>query len=420
MNRLAKIVLSIVVFVLVLGLLVLGYIAFFTTPDGDDATGPIERIIQFFPFGGGGDPIMPTDRDDPPSGVSTTTPPAAGAISRLRLLSEKPVSGARFVNDSSGSGNYVRYVEQESGNVFDADTRSLLLARITNTTIPRVQEAIFIGEEGENLILRYLSDGSIETFLASVPPSSESSTSTTAVQLSGSFLPKNTSVVETRDSGSIFYINENANTARFIFSSVGEAEAAELTRSNIGEWVADWPSEERLYLTTKASSDSLGYVYKLNQTTGSLEKLMEEELALTTKSNPSGSHLLTSFNENNRPVLGLYDIESKDQLLLSFSTLSEKCTWSPIEEMTVYCGVPETPPIGNYPDLWYQGVSSFSDSLWKINFDSGVGEMLVNPWQEVGVEIDIWNPALAPESDYIIFQNKNDGSLWSYRIIENN
>ena len=66
-------------------------------------------------------------------------------------------------------------------------------------------------------------------------------------------------------------------------------------------------------------------------------------------------------------------------------------------------------------DLWYQGLISFSDSMWIIDTKTQTTNILINPIDVVGKEIDIIKPILSPDENYLFFVNKKDSTLWQLR-----
>ena len=163
-----------------------GGIFFNNTPTGGEDLGE-DRGFTFFPFGRGGSavaPIAPTT----PGGTNTpttnptnpTTPGEEGevVIDRLRLIAEVPTAGGyvyrrTIANDSlfdvtPQSEEAMRFVETESGHIYETTDSTLSNTRITNTTIPRAQEAEFI--DGYTLVMRYgdPTSDSIKSFSASI------------------------------------------------------------------------------------------------------------------------------------------------------------------------------------------------------------------------------------------------------------
>jgi hypothetical protein len=103
---------------------------------------------------------------------------------------------------------------------------------------------------------------------------------------------------------------------------------------------------------------------------------------------------------------------------LGINTFPEKCVWSTKERGVVFCAIPESMPIGLYPDTWYQGRILFSDNLWKINTVTMEYRVLSLIRESSGEFVDVENIKLSKNEDYLIFRNKIDLSLWGYNLLE--
>ena len=128
--------------------------------------------------------------------------------------------------------------------------------------------------------------------------------------------------------------------------------------------------------------------------------------------------VLYSENTADGLFLKTYSFKKATSEIVSVTTLPEKCIWSNRESAIVYCSVPTYLGVGPYPDGWYQGVSSFSDDIWKIDTASGVVNLVVEPKKLVGRDIDGTNLFLSPSEDYLFFTNKFDYRVWSLRLKE--
>jgi hypothetical protein len=82
------------------------------------------------------------------------------------------------------------------------------------------------------------------------------------------------------------------------------------------------------------------------------------------------------------------------------------------------CGVPEklSTPVEGLPDDWYQGRTSFSDSLTIVSVAEGASTFTFNIGQELGQPIDMENLLLDTNDTLLAFTNKKDGALWLVNI----
>ena len=101
---------------------------------------------------------------------------------------------------------------------------------------------------------------------------------------------------------------------------------------------------------------------------------------------------------------------------MSLQTLVEKCVWRP-DSLSLYCGVPNSMAYGGeYPDVWYQGIESYTDSLWKINTRTFKEEVISDFVSEYNADLDIELINIDAEEEYLYFIDKKTEELWSYRI----
>jgi len=82
---------------------------------------------------------------------------------------------------------------------------------------------------------------------------------------------------------------------------------------------------------------------------------------------------------------------------------------------SVYCGVP-TNLSGNLPDDWYQGVTVFTDRLWRIDLNEHVATLVLDPVQIGKVSVDAVNLTVDPNEDMLIFMDKHSGALYAYDL----
>lgn len=341
----------------------------------------------------------------------------------LRQISSAPIAGATATTTLiSGIGTttlsrvtVVRYMDRATGNIYDTRVDTMKQSRVSNTTIPKVYEALW-GNGATTIIARYLKEdnATIETFAGNIlSPEEEGGTGT----VRGSFFSNNIFAVSLSPDGeNVFYMTKDAGGAISTVRSLADNKEKTIFSFPFSEWLAQWASPDTIFLTTKASSDVPGYLYSISaKNTGGLTKIFGGISGLTTLVNNTGTKVLYSSSTRGGFLLNLYDIKTKTGKNVSLSTLPEKCVLGK-DDIYAFCAVPVSIPRASYPDSWYQGVVSFSDRFWKIDTDTGVGFFLGNP-EELGAgAIDAINPFLSDDEHYLFFTNKKDMTLWVLEI----
>ena len=228
------------------------------TSDGSPEEAATERRGNIFPFFGGlgdgdgdttvGESGLSGDREE---GSSF---PEGGALPRFRKLWSEPVAGAAFAENASGSTT-VHFVERATGHVYEASPTSTRTVRLTNTTIPKVQEARFVSPD--RILVRYLrDDDTIETFAGTILPPPEpigTSTEEAVGELSGQFLPVNILGVASVGN-SLFYLTSSGSGVRGIVSGFDGSGAREVFSSPVRDWIVESVSGSTVALTTKAAA----------------------------------------------------------------------------------------------------------------------------------------------------------------------
>ena len=400
MNRYVIIIAVVFIFALV------GMVWFFSTtlgPQDESARDDSGFFNAFFPFGrgpvdgGGGGPSPDTDIID-----TTNT----GPVPVLRQVSTIPIAGATVFADDNGE-EVIRYVERGTGHVFETLTSVLVQSRASNTTIPRIQDAVWFNS-GQSVVLRYIDedDNSVESFVADVNPDGT---------LTGSFLERGIHSIESIGNTLRYHVDQGPGSS-LVQTDLDGGSLTELYTSPFAGWHADWIDSNTAVLTEKPSFGIPGSAFIVNTATDSINPFITAQNALTVNAEPGNSKIMFSSINNNIPILGIYDVDDESAIQLPLATFSEKCAWS--SETYIYCAAPRAYPDGALPDDWYKGVVSLSDDLWRINIDSLVAERLIALPENAGMDIDAINVFVAPSGEHLLFMNKNDSTLWSLRLPE--
>ena len=346
----------------------------------------------------------------------------------FRQLSDKAVAG-EYAYEKNGE-QFVRYVEKETGYIFDVKIKDGTTTQITNTTIPRLYEAKW-ALHGKAVILRYLDDGpsggiqdTIKTPLAYLSLPDASSTDPMG-KLRLEFLPDNITDVSISPNGkSLFYLLKTNDGVSGSIVDISTKVTKEVFRNSFSEWIPELLDNGEIILTTKASSAVKGYAYRYTPKTGAFERLIREKTGLITHANNSGSKILFAGNVSQNIIFGAYDPKGFNnhggdityEQIIPLSTLPEKCVWRG-DDVHIFCAaMNSTLPQNTLPDEWYQGVVSFNDSFWSANIDSGEITLLANPQTLINNAFDVISPTLSSDQGYFIFINKKDGTLWSMKI----
>jgi hypothetical protein len=363
-----------------------------------------DGAIDRSPFGNSG--LGALTRED--GGLQTEEEGLAAVLPSLRKISSAPVAGAIVFNRNGEA--VTRYIERGTGHLYEA----LGLAgseRISNTTIPKIYEAVW-SNTGKDVLIRYIKDDSaIETFAIRVATSS----SDTGSSLQGTFFPRSTASFALNPAGDkLFYVTTDDRGATGFISKLDGRGKTAIWTSPLKEWVVSWPVENTIALTTKPSALANGFLYFLNPTSGSVERVLGEVRGLTTLVSPDRSQVLYSESRDSSLALYLFDLKTGASKSLPLGTLAEKCVWATAN--SVYCASPKNLEEGDYPDVWYQGLVGFSDTIWKLDLSSGNARIENTLSDESGEEIDVLNPVMDRNGTTLLFMNKNDLSLWALSL----
>lgn len=400
--------------ILILGALGVGAYFYFFTDTFNNGISPgsgINLPQGFSPFGSTGNNQPPAQGTAGGQSQNANQPTA-----RLFKLAQNPVAG--YISTTIGSTTMIRYLEKQTGHSFDIDmsTPSARM-KVTNTTIPRLYQALF-GKNGSSVLLRYLdSDNLIQTYSATIPAATSTAEIQGGVDLKGIFLTmgiKDVSVSPSADK--IFTLVNFGDIVVGTISNVDGTKKSQVFSSPFTEWLSSWTNDKTILLATKPSSVAPGYVYALDVNSESFKKIYGGTNGLTAVLSPDGKNLLVSESSNGFPSLKIYGLESRSVSDTGLKTIAEKCLWASND--TIYCAVPKTTPpaSGGYPDAWYQGLVSFSDSMWKIDSVVLSTDLVFDISENARAPIDATNLATDKGGSHLFFVNKNDSSLWSLKL----
>lgn len=333
-------------------------------------------------------------------------PVAKGAVAlHIPAVFSTASSTASTTTEITPADTEVRYIERQSGNVYSFRVHDRLLTRISNKTLPGIQEAAWTSD-GTRAFARYMTraaDGTehVDTYALSSDGGE------------GYFLEQDLEQVAVQGTSTVFSLLPNSSGSIGSLSAPDGTSVRTLFTSTLARLTTRFSGSD-LIATTKASSGLDGYAFLVSRANGSFTRLLGPFRGLSTLPAPNGNSVLYSYSDRGKLSAQVLDIVSRTGTPLPLATLAEKCVWS-LDGRTLYCGVP-TSVGGNLPDDWYQGAYSFTDRIWRIDLDTRLATLIVDPKQVGEVEIDAIALTIDPEEDVLIFTNKRDGSLWSYDL----
>lgn len=426
-----KKIFQIILIIVILAALGLGIYWLFDRSQGGDGLSfnPSNISIgDFFPFGNSG----PTDTGVTP-GTGTPTPgdqntPAGTGDQtpvpppRLWQISTNPASGAVVFNASNTP--IVRFVDKATGNIFESSLEILGTKRISNTTIPKVYEAIW-QPSGKGVFIRYLDDnnetikttlGVIASTTTVVSTEGQNGGLETIHELTTSFLPNNiTDIATNRNTGALAFVVRGQTSAQIFVANTSGANPKLVYESGIKDQNISWADNTTLSLAGKPSAGATNQLYFLKTDTLGLSRILGNKPGLIALSNPTGTKVFYSESTNNSFVSKILDPKTGVETKTPFNTLPDKCVWS-TKTSYLYCATPRSITAGQYPDAWYQGKVTFTDDIWRLDTSSGAAEFLIDPSSLIQNGLDATNLALDPNENYLVFTNKKDAHLWGLRI----
>jgi hypothetical protein len=354
-------------------------------------------------LGPDGEPIQGAGTVVAPRLIRITDAPVAKGAIALYIPPVFPVGTS--TEPTVPADTEIRFIERQSGNIYAFRVHDRVLTRVSNRTLPGIQEAVW-ANDGSRAFARYLTraaDGTEHIDTYALPADGGE----------GYFLEQDLEQVAVQGTSTVFSLLPNSSGSIGTLSNVDGTNVRTLFTSALSRLRAGFSGSD-IVATTKASSGLDGYAFLVSRTNGAFTRILGPFRGLATLPNKEGTAVLYSYADTGRTYLQVLDLATRNSTALPLVTLAEKCAWEP-GGRAVYCGVP-TALAGNIPDDWYQGVKTFSDRIWRIDLDTRLATLVVDPGQVADVAIDAVALTIDSESDTLVFTNKKDGTLWVYDL----
>lgn len=359
-----------------------------TTPSSQEYIAPVLRQISFEPISGY-------------TFYSTTSTSTKDTVNEEGLSSTKEIAATSTV---------IRFQERATGHIYDVFEFLPAPQKISNITVQKIYSTIF-SKNKDSFIYQTLSfnNEQIQTSFAKLVFSTSTEVQLSQNQISSTV---NDFIFNSDANKLVFSVKQN-NTSSIYTSDMDRTKEKPVTTLSFNEFIFDSINQNEVLITTKASRDIPGYAYTLNLTTGSLNKILGNINGLLVKVSPDKKYYIYSQSEYSRPSVRIYNTETKTTNIITIDTLpSEKCVFSQKNKDEAYCFGSLIYKPSTYPDDWYKGKITNYESLYKINLTNNFTQALYS-FEEGELSFDVTNPKLTTKDNFIVFENKNDFTLWS-------
>lgn len=371
-------------------------------------------------FGVGNDrTVTVTPRSTTDENATTPISNGSGASTKkIFKVTNGPVTTATLVQTYHPTTTIARYVLQENGHVLDLtlDNSGSVARAVSNTTIPGSLMGRW-AEGGKSTILQYLEDSVIKSVYIGLPASTTATSSKTQpVRIQ--FLPDNIRDLGVSSDGkNVVYLLQTAAGSDGYTAKADGTNRTKIFSVPFSEALVSWPSADQILLQTKSGQGINGAVFTVSPQNGAVSPLVYG-LGITAIANSTFSYVIY---QSVAAAIDSYvhSMKSGRDAGLSFNPIPEKCVWSKIKTSGMYCATPLSYVDPSYIDEWHRGSASAKDAI--IYFDVATGESTIlgiPGGDDGGVDTDVAELAVSPDSHYLVFIKKGDRSLWAMRLTQ--
>lgn len=352
--------------------------------------------------------------------VATVSTPSASTT--IRSIDEKKEVVKKTTGETTPVITYKKTViknqeftyfwDRSTGHIYENLSSSTDVFKLSNFTLPRIQEVFFINPT--TVVARGVSSNNESITSQAIKLYKETSTSTVYSTNVKNLSINSEHVSVLPGTGTLFYVV--SKTGRGVSINPDGSNLNTIINTSLTEWLYQYINKDLVSLTTKPSAYFPGYLFFVKTNgTGNNDYIMGGKYGLTTLVSPDGTKVLYNEILNDRLETSILDTKTKKNIRLTQATLSEKCVWNK-ESTLVFCGIPQKLPNAPYPDDWYQNKTSFSDNIWSIKADTGEFGVIVPLQDQVTAPIDVLSMRISNTGKYLLFQDRYSLTLWKYEL----
>jgi hypothetical protein len=391
MKKTTFIIIGIVAVVLLF--LVWVYLLIYGTPKS--VTG---AFTDFGLFGGAAEPTTPE------STPIVDTPIVDVKTEKLRQLTTRPVAGFREYHATTSEPRFILYAEAGTGHIYQINLETGEEVRLSNTTIPNAESAVFSPDQKYVAIRSGYSTQSEVVLLTLIAG---------GTSIAENLTPKMTDFIFSTENELLYTELTGEGTAGRILSPSTKVVRTQFSIPFQAVTMM-WGMEKNTphYAYPKTTTKLNGYLYAIKNGTVVRQPIMGPGLT----AEASSDYIIETELQGEQPVSSIYTLATKNVSPATIIFEPSKCAFSPNNAAIMYCGYELTDYSYNYPDDWYRGIRSFNDRIWQLNLKTGSASQLISPEKATGRQIDITNMNTGIDGKMLYFTNKNDNTLWLYEI----
>lgn len=394
-NNKLLIIIGGVILLFVIGFLIYYFLPSFTgTPPGDNGISGKSSGGLPQPKDTSGGSVPRTENDTIPSTPSAASPPTATPDTLLRL-SDVPVLSPALTKKE----DKILYYQKEGGDLLAWDFTKSQSEKISHITIVGMTEAIWSPVRDRAAVF-YIDNETLKAFL-------HINSASVAV------LPQNmTSFSWSPDGKFIGYGFEKDGKFNLATADAAGKNARIIFSNPLRDLRISWVTQDKIALQSPPSGLAEGFLFAYSRANGTLNKLFSSYGLLSLWS-PDGTRILTSSANVQGKNLSLVvrDAVGKELYATGLATLPQKCVWVGSKEM--YCAVPTSYPAeAVLPDSYLRGEFHTTDRLVRIDIEKKEIRTILNE-----SNFDMENLLITKKKDYIIFVDRNNGTLWRLKLL---
>lgn len=370
------------------------YLLLFGTPRS------VSEVVGDFGFGDVTvTPISPaeTSTDDTTRQIDLST---AGT---LYQLTSKPVAG--FAITATEDGLRVLYAERGTGHVYQIDVVTGEETRLSQKTLVAVNRAFF-APDGSAVVLVG------ETTVGSVAHLEELTTDS----LTHNF-PENADNIAFTDNREVRYTVTSQNgTAGYVYD-LEAAATAQLFATPLRDVRVTWNTDEPL-IYPRTAPTLRGRLYSVSGSSN-LMPTGTAGVSFSALASPVflGLKIETYTHPKSGNLVSYASLGDAETITLGTTALPEKCAFDPSSMVLIWCASPVGLMTPKSQADWYKGLTSFTDSLWRIDLtNNGTATEVDNLTKTSGRQVDVTDLQIDATGSTLLFKNKNDDTLWLKRL----